>query len=160
MLDSWGSLSFNDYSVCTYWYVEGDNYYLLEVWRGRWDYPSLRKKVIELMRHTGARKVIIEDQGSGIQLIQDLRQANLGTSIIAYKPETDKVTRMSVQSAVIEAERVWLPRKAPWLEDFKAEMLAFPGGRFDDQVDSVSQFLDWQSRRSRFRGSSDRLFGW
>ena len=26
-------------------------------------------------------------------------------------------------------------------------MLAFPGGRHDDQVDSVSQFLGWISRR-------------
>ena len=28
-------------------------------------------------------------------------------------------------------------------------MLAFPGGRYDDQVDSVSQFLGWITRWQR-----------
>jgi hypothetical protein len=28
-------------------------------------------------------------------------------------------------------------------------MLAFPGGRYDDQVDSVSQFLGWITRSQR-----------
>ncbi len=45
--------------------------------------------------------------------------------------------------AVIEAGRVLLPESAPWLDDFLNEILAFPNGRFDDQVDSLSQFLTW-----------------
>jgi hypothetical protein len=54
--------------------------------------------------------------------------------------------------ARIEAGQVFLPEDAPWLEDFKAEVLAFPYGRFDDQVDSLSQFLSWAERRKRNRG--------
>ena len=42
-----------------------------------------------------------------------------------------------------------LPEAAPWLDDFKAEILAFPNGRFDDQVDSLSQFLGWAERSKR-----------
>jgi hypothetical protein len=42
---------------------------------------------------------------------------------------------------------VLLPREAPWLASYLAEMLAFPGGKHDDQVDSTSQALEWLSRR-------------
>jgi len=42
---------------------------------------------------------------------------------------------------------VLLPEEASWLDDFRAEILAFPYGRYDDQVDSVSQFLAWAARK-------------
>ena len=36
-----------------------------------------------------------------------------------------------------------IPQAAGWLPDFKQEMLTFPNGRYDDQVDSLTQFLAW-----------------
>jgi hypothetical protein len=39
------------------------------------------------------------------------------------------------------------PREASWLGPFRHELMAFPNGRNDDQVDSVAQFLDWMSLR-------------
>ena len=36
-----------------------------------------------------------------------------------------------------------LPREASWMDEFRHELVSFPGGRHDDQVDSVSQFLNW-----------------
>jgi hypothetical protein len=41
-----------------------------------------------------------------------------------------------------------VPTRAPWLEDFQVEILAFPAGRHDDQVDALSQFLGWADHRS------------
>ena len=55
------------------------------------------------------------------------------------------------QSPVIEAGHVLLPETAPWLEDFLLEILSFPVGRYDDQVDSVSQFLTWASSERQYR---------
>jgi predicted phage terminase large subunit-like protein len=66
---------------------------------------------------------------------------------MAFQPETDKVTRMHAQSARIEAGHVYLPLRAEWLEDFRTELLPFPKGRYDDQVDSLSQFLNWVEER-------------
>jgi phage terminase large subunit-like protein len=54
---------------------------------------------------------------------------------------------MVAQSAKIEAGHVYLPRNADWLDTFMLELLAFPYGRHDDQVDSVSQFLKWATLR-------------
>jgi hypothetical protein len=57
------------------------------------------------------------------------------------------VTRMAAQSAKIEAHQVHLPASASWLDDFRAELLQFPKGRHNDQVDSLSQFLAWIAKR-------------
>jgi hypothetical protein len=45
------------------------------------------------------------------------------------------------------AGHILLPKEASWLNTFLHELLAFPTGRHDDQVDSVSQFLKWASQR-------------
>lgn len=52
---------------------------------------------------------------------------------------------MFLQAAKLEAGCVFIPEQAPWLEDFRNEILQFPDGRHDDQVDSMSQFLGWAS---------------
>jgi len=56
-------------------------------------------------------------------------------------PEKGKVERMIAQSSKIEQRIVRLPKYADWLEGFKAEVAAFANGKYDDQVDSMSQFL-------------------
>jgi len=54
--------------------------------------------------------------------------------------------RMVAQSAKIEAGHIYLPKDAPWLATFLRELLAFPNGANDDQVDSVSQLLIWMQQ--------------
>jgi predicted phage terminase large subunit-like protein len=49
--------------------------------------------------------------------------------------------RMAAQTAPIEAGAVHLPLHALWLDEFKKEVLSFPKGRHDDQVDALSQGL-------------------
>ena len=144
VVQSWDTASkaeeIHDYSVCTTWLVHNNEYYLVDVMRARLEYPALKRRIVVEAAHHNADTIIIEDKGSGTQLIQDLRQ-DRNVMPIAIKTADDKVTRMSAQSAKIEAGQVFIPRQAPWVGDFKAEMLAFPESRHDDQVDSVSQFL-------------------
>jgi len=130
-----------DYSVCTVWLVRGDEYYVLEVIREKLDYPALKKRVIALRERDKPVNILIEDNGSGTSLIQDLRSMRIATIPIA--PEGDKVTRMYARCAAPEAGKVLLPERAAWLDDFKTELLQFPHGRHDDQVDSLSQALAW-----------------
>jgi len=84
-------------------------------------------------------KILIEDAGTGTALIAELRR--MGRVAVPIRPERDKLTRMSVQSAKFEAGLVHLPEHAPWLAAFEAELFAFPGSRHNDQIDSVSQAL-------------------
>jgi predicted phage terminase large subunit-like protein len=136
----------NDYSVCTTWFVIKNDFYLADVYRVRLSYPELRRKIIELAPYADA--VLIEDAGSGTNLVQDLYwdMPQGMTRPIGVKPEGSKQDRMAAQSAKIEAGHVHLPRDAPWLHDFLNEVLGFPNVRHDDQVDSLSQFLYWVQR--------------
>ena len=110
-------------------------------------YPFLKRRImVEAGRHQ-ADVILIEDKGSGTSLLQDLQ--NDGLRPIGVQPKGDKVTRMAAQSAKIEAGQVLLPREVPWLTDFKSEILRFPHGTHDDQVDSVLQVLNWTPGRRR-----------
>ena len=83
---------------------------------------------------------MIEDTAAGIQLIQEYRTEGF-VRIVGVKPHYDKTMRMAMQTPVIEAGRVYLPREAPWLNDYLHELAMFPKGKFDDQVDSTAQAL-------------------
>ena len=66
---------------------------------------------------------------------------------IGIVPKGDKNDRFAAQAARIEEGHVYLPWEAEWRADFLNEILAFPAGRHDDQVDSLSQFLLWVTSR-------------
>lgn len=136
----------NDYSVCTTWLIRGTDYYLIDVDRQKLEFPDLRRRILTQAEAYGATAVLIEDTGAGTALIQDLRSTG-PVRPIPIHPEGDKVVRLVGQSAVLEAGHVLLPETAPWLDEFMLEILAFPGVRHDDQVDSVSQFLIWAAKQ-------------
>jgi len=128
----------NDWSVCTTWILASKmRWFLVDVWRGRVDYPALKATVEAQAKKWGARRVLIEDAGAGTMLVQELRARVPG--IIGVRPDGDKVSRMAVASAKFEAGQALLPERAPWLADFESELFAFPGVKHDDQCDSVSQ---------------------
>ncbi|WP_156677943.1 phage terminase large subunit [Sphingomonas profundi] len=152
-VQSWDTASkageLNDFSVCTTWFVKGRDYYLLDVWRGRVTFPDLKRQVYALAARWGIDQLLIEDKGSGTQLIAQLEDEDSAglPRPIARVPKEDKVTRMSAQSVWIEQGHVHIPAEAPWLATFQSEMLQFPSAKHDDQVDSVSQFLMWVTER-------------
>ena len=129
----------NDWSVCTTWLVHENRYYLVDVLRGRFDYPTLKARVLEHANLHQPSKILIEDTGVGTALVQELAPSCF--SAIPIKPEHGKMTRMSIQSGKFESGKVFFPHWAPWLAELEAELFAFPGSRYDDQVDSISQAL-------------------
>ena len=148
ILQSWDTASKgspdNDYSVCTTWrLVDGTLWYLLDVYRERINYPTLRAKVEAHAATWGADQVLVEDAGTAIALVQELQCVIPG--ITAVKPERDKEVRMSTASIRFEAGQVYLPTRAPWLADLEAELFSFPGSRYDDQINSISQAINHPS---------------
>jgi predicted phage terminase large subunit-like protein len=134
----------SDYSVCTTWCVLYKKYYLLNVFRRRLNYPDLKRMVIQQAQRFEANAILIEDKASGTQLIQDLIfDGVLGVTEYKPPPGTDKIMRLHAQTAMIENGFVFLPRSASWLPDYIRELTGFPGTKYDDQVDSTTQFLDY-----------------
>ena len=134
---SWDTASkkteLSDYSVGTVWGRFADQYVLLDLVRGKYAYPELKRVVTQTSGKYPNAKVLIEDAGSGTSLIQDLHAD--GVRVQAIRPLGDKIVRMSAQTARIEEGRVHLPESASWLEEFRSEVMAFPNGRHDDQVE-------------------------
>lgn len=135
-----------DYSVCITFGIRRQVAHVLDVQRVRLEYPELRRRVLREADRYDPDAVLIEDSDSGTALLQDLRREDL-LRAISYRPRIDKVARLEGHSAKLEAGYVLLPEQAPWLDDFKTELLEFPRGRHDDQVDALSQFLEWFARR-------------
>jgi predicted phage terminase large subunit-like protein len=142
----------NDWSVCTTWLRKGSDSYLLDVFRVRCGFPELEAHVVRLAAQFSTTVVLIEDAGAGTALIQMLKHKRGRVRPIGIVAKVDKETRMSVLSPMFEAGQVHLPVSALWKGDYLAELLAFPHGRHDDQVDSTSQYLQWAKERSSRRG--------
>ena len=149
----------NAYSACCVVLMTRENnafkYYLLEVVRGKWEMPELIRQVTTLYykwRYKkgggGLVKLLIEDKASGTQLIQMLsaqRDCNgYGFDVEPIKPDADKTSRLMGVSAYIENGTLQFPQEEPdWWAEFKKELLSFPGSRYKDQVDALTQCINY-----------------
>ena len=135
----------NSWSVCSTWLiVDKTDYYLLDITRGRYEYPRLRQTALALAEKYDPTAIVIEEASTGIALGQDLKE--MGRYRVRPVPvDRDKVTRLYVQAAKFEAGRVHFPKNAPFLPELEAELLTFPQGKHDDQVDSITQALAFKA---------------
>jgi phage terminase large subunit-like protein len=63
---------------------------------------------------------------------------------LVQENQVRSVTRLARRSGVVQAGRIFIPKAAAWLDEFKRDLLAFPHTKFKDQVDAFSQYLNWQ----------------
>lgn len=130
----------NDWSVVTSWVEDERGYHLIDLWRGRVEFPELKRMTIALNDKHRPRVVVVEDKASGQSLIQEL-QRDTKIPVVPQAVDKDKLVRLHAVTPLIESGRVFLPERAPWLADFLTEFDYFPNGTNDDQVDSVTQAL-------------------
>lgn len=144
----------NDYSACSTWGYRGGAWRLLDMLRGRWEYPDLYERAHAHRKHWRARVLLIEETSNGLALSQHLRQDMARATkprcappwrVIAYTPRVGKAVRLATQTIRLEQGAFLFPRAAPFLEDLKREMLTFGHAKHDDQVDSITQFIAWAS---------------
>jgi predicted phage terminase large subunit-like protein len=137
----------NDYSVCLTFRVRNKNeYYLIDIFRDRLEFPELAKLVCAHAHRFRATAILIEDKVSGTSLIQTAKRNGV-QGVVAVKPSSDKVSRMYGQTPKLEFGSLYLPRIAPGRDNFIEEYLAFPKCKYDDQIDALSQFLEWRVNR-------------
>jgi predicted phage terminase large subunit-like protein len=132
----------NDYSVATVWGEADRGYYLLDLWRGRVEFPELQRVTEALAAKWRPRAVLVEDRASGQSLIQTL-QRETRLPVLPIKTDRDKESRAHAITPLIEAGRVFLQDGAPWLADYLDELSSFPAAPHDDLVDSTTQALNY-----------------
>lgn len=124
------------------------DWYLLEVYRQRLDFTDLKKRVVHMMNRWRADYLVIELAATGKPLIRTLQlEHRMRAQIVPYVPTMEKVTRFETQVSRLDDTAHILPTQAPWLADFRKEILAFSNGKNDDMVDSMTQFLHWTGMR-------------
>lgn len=133
----------NSYSACTIWLIKPPNYYLIHAERGHFDFPDLLKKAKELAGRYKPSEVLVEDASTGIVLAQELPKI-LQAPVRAVRVERDKVTRLYQHQPKFEAGRVHFLKGASLLAEVEEELFAFPHGKHDDLVDSITQALSHQ----------------
>lgn len=76
--------------------------------------------------------------------VADLSALASGVTVTAHRATVDKYMRAQPVAAAWKAGRVRLPRSAPWLDRFVAEVCGFVGigDRHDDQVDALASAFD------------------
>lgn len=147
-----------NYSVCTTWGLHNKRMYLIDVLRRKLNFPDLKRAVLSQNELYGPSIILIEDKASGTSLIQEL-QSN-GMSKVQAAPVTngDKVMRLLAQTAKIEGRFMILPEEASWLDTYITELISFPSGKNDDQVDSTVFALEWLSiKRSNYGWTRESL---
>jgi predicted phage terminase large subunit-like protein len=145
-----------DYSAGVVLLIRNEVFYVLEVVRGRFPFERLKGKIMELKKRYHPSTLLIEESPISLGLIQSLREKSI--NVTAYKPVTDKRARLIAQIDLFAGGSVRLPQRAGWLEEFVAELLAFPGGH-DDQVDALTQGLEWGRRNWGWKVVSRPLRG-
>ena len=138
-----------DFSVITTWGVfyptedSGPNIILMDMRKGRWDFPDLKRVAKDQYAYWQPDNVLIEAKATGVTLQQELRR--MGIPVTMYTPGgrragQDKVSRANAVAPRFESGMVWAPN-TQWAQEVIEECASFPNGDNDDLVDSTTQAL-------------------
>jgi len=135
-------------------------HYLRDQWSGRVTSVDLRKQVMQFVRRGRVSVILVEDKGVGNALIAELRERVPGIALQPILPMGSKIERLKRVIELVRAGSVFLPANAGWLQDFQEEFEQFPDGFSDDQVDAMTQYLEWVMKNPAPppRPSSTRAF--
>jgi predicted phage terminase large subunit-like protein len=154
----------NDYSACTTWGVFFNEHkakhdiIALDYWKGRLEFPDLKKKAREFYDRWKPDDLIIEKKAAGAPLIQELRAQ--GLYVMEVSPSrgkvgvsNDKYARTNAVTPIFEDGRVWVPDTA-WGRELVEVCADFPNGEYDDPVDCTVMAME-RFRRGGFISLSD-----
>jgi predicted phage terminase large subunit-like protein len=129
--------SANDYTVCSTFALTPERRLLLvDVVRERLEVPHQWPMIKAQRSRFDVEFQAIEEAGSGIGLIQTA--ALEGMPLRSLKADRDKLSRAQPISVAYENGLVYHREHAPWISELESELLSFPVGLHDDQVDTLA----------------------
>jgi predicted phage terminase large subunit-like protein len=160
---AWKTGPSSDYSVIATIASDLVNFYIIDIWRQRVQYPDLRRSAIELYELFRPRIVYVEEAASGFAVVQELK-VSTPFPVVGVKPVESKEARAEAVLPLWESGRVKIRADASWTDELIAEFLRFPGGRHDDQVDALNlglaQLWDYVRRHHTRRQTHANVFPW
>lgn len=136
--------------VCTIGIDKNQNIFVLDLIRKKLEAPDVLKLLEVVYEKWSPSMIGVESAGYQLALIQMLkRQTSL--PITKLKADKDKLSRALPLSAKMESGLVYYPTDSLWYSDLEKEMLQFPAGEHDDQVDALAYGILQTSMRNKFR---------
>lgn len=132
----------SDFVVGQVWGRKGAQKFLLDQVRARMGITDTIAALTNLSRKwPQATLKLIENKANG-PAVQDLLKAKV-SGLVLWEPVGDKVARLNAVAPQFEAGNVFLPHPshAPWINEWIEEVVTFPNGANDDQVDAASMGL-------------------
>ncbi len=117
--------------------------WLIDQVRERWGYTETKAQLKKLSeKYPKARKKYVEKKAAGTPLINELKASVPG--IIPVTPRGSKTARLESVAPYFEAGDVYFPHPAiaPWVPNLVEEVVTHPNADADDQVDTLSQWLN------------------
>lgn len=150
----------SDFSVCHTWGVwenEDDgtqNVILLNKVKGKYEFPELKQMAHEQYKDWEPDSVIVEAKASGQPLIDEMRRSGIFVQDFSPGKGQDKIARLNAVADMFASGHVWFPENA-WAAATVEEILAFPAGEHDDEVDTMTLALMRIRKGGLLRLSSD-----
>ena len=116
---------------------------VLDMFRERLEGPDQPGLIMRKFQEYKPLMIGVESANMGLTLYQQLRR--MGLPVVELKPEADQFTRAIPSAARYEAGMVYHEDGAIWLNELESELVAFPNGAHDDQVDVMSYAVHMQS---------------
>jgi predicted phage terminase large subunit-like protein len=133
-------LDTSSYVVIQVWGHCGADEYLLDQTRARLTFLESCTALVRMCeKWPQVDTKLIEDKANGTAIINTLNRKIGG--LVPRSPKDSKESRAQAVVGRAEAGNIFLPRGAPWVEDFVEECAVFPNGLHDDQVDAMVQYL-------------------
>jgi predicted phage terminase large subunit-like protein len=141
----------SDFTVITVWIEDFNrNHYLIDVIRKQMEFTGLCSEIDRVCKRYNADALLVEAKGNGLSYCQLKANGGAPCPLIPIEVGTStKEFRFDEVSPMFEAGQIYLPERAVWLADYEKELVAFPNGKNDDQVDSTSQYLKWARKKGR-----------
>ncbi|TXH17300.1 MAG: hypothetical protein E6R03_04145 [Hyphomicrobiaceae bacterium] len=142
-----GTKDGNDYTVGITVGVDRDhNIYVLDVTRGRWDALQICDTILDTWLAFPSQRVGMERGQISMALgpLLEKRIAERNLYGFPYDPDglktgkADKAMRATPIQGRTRQGKVYFPRHSTWLASFESELLSFPSGVHDDQVDAFA----------------------
>ncbi|MEO0938802.1 MAG: phage terminase large subunit [Pseudomonadota bacterium] len=128
-----------DYSVGMAFGWDDTRWVLLDVVRRRMNFADLKVAARRFCTKWSAARVLVEDSANGSALVLDLRKEKLPFKTLSVKGSKEE--RFAIAAEYLETGKIALLEDAPYFQDLRRELLSFPTGRHDVQVDALSLFV-------------------
>jgi predicted phage terminase large subunit-like protein len=161
---------------CTFKDLESSDYVAIQAWGRVGANHYLRRRLKERLSFSGTVDairtfaamfpekiaVLIEDKANGTAVINTLK-GQIG-GIIEVQPEGGKVARAYAMQPEHEAGNIFIPDPAVDkaevggdIEVFLSEASSFPGAPNDDEVDAMTQYVNWARKRIATGGLAEYM---